>query len=71
MNLMDWTKEHNERLDALEAMIDKIGLNAVVETLAEVCSAKADHIRTNWQDEPLAKGWDRRAARLINVAVKL
>lgn len=38
----------------LETLIDRYGLACVFETVALICSAKADHIRENWQDEPLA-----------------
>lgn len=62
---------HNARLDALEALVDRMSLSAAVGLLAEVASAKADHIRETWQDEALADAWDRQAARLIAVAETL
>lgn len=64
-------REHNERLDTLEALVDRIGLADVVDLLAEVASAKADHIRENWQDEVTARTWDLDAARLLNTAAGL
>ncbi len=50
----------------LEAMIDASTLAEVCNMLAEVCSAKADHVRENWQDEILADAWDKQAARMLN-----
>lgn len=45
----------------LEAMIDATSLSIVLEAIAEVCSAKADHIRENWADTALAMDWDKAA----------
>ncbi len=42
----------------LESIVDRFGPN---EALAAVCHAKAEHVRCNWQDEPLAKVWERNA----------
>ena len=43
----------------LETLIDQIGLYEVLSTVEAICADKADHCRTNWQDEGLAKLWDR------------
>ena len=61
-------KTHNERLDLLESMIDKISLKDVVSLLAEVASAKADHIRETWHDEELAEEWDINCGQLLETA---
>jgi len=50
--------------DHLEAMIDKVGLNNVLDHLVNVCYYKAEHLRTNWQDENMAKSWERDGKRL-------
>lgn len=50
---------HAER--DLEDAIDRYSLSDVLGTLANICSAKADHLRSNWQDENAAKEWDRAA----------
>jgi len=52
--------------DTLESLIDAKGIQTVLETIGQICSEKADHIATNWQDTGLAKEWDRLAARLVN-----
>ena len=53
-------------LNELETKVDVYGIAAVLCKLAEMASEKADHVRTNWQDERLAKDWDTLAARLLN-----
>ncbi len=64
-------RAHNEVLATLEALVDGKGVRYAIEALAEVASAKADHIRENWQDEPLAAKWDRKAAKLLRCAESL
>ena len=44
--------------DSIEAMIDKHGLGEVISAIAVICFEKADHLRSNWQDERTAKVWD-------------
>jgi len=48
--------------DELEAMVDQIGLDGVLYALANIARLKADHVRENWQDEELARSWQRDAA---------
>lgn len=43
----------------LEKEIDAHGLYAVMEALRDVTNEKAEHVRTNWGDEALAKEWDK------------
>lgn len=57
--------DHNKNLDTIETLVDKHGLSYTVNLLAEVCSTKADHIETNWQDEALAKLWNEAASGLM------
>ena len=43
---------------AIEALVDQPGgLRAVLEALSAVCDAKAEHIRTTWQDHTSADWW--------------
>jgi hypothetical protein len=44
---------------ALEALVDAHSVRAVLLDLAFICVEKADHLRSNWQDEVTAKAWDR------------
>lgn len=57
------TMAQNE-MDTLEAMLDTYDITTVVEALADICSEKADHVQSAWQDLALAKLWDRNAQRL-------
>lgn len=52
--------------EALETMIDKHGLDVVVDMLAAICFGKASHLETNWQDYGAAKVWDRMGRKLTN-----
>lgn len=45
--------------DSLEMMIDRIGLTETLNCIAAICAEKADHVRSNWQDESLASEWDK------------
>lgn len=42
----------------LEQLIDKHGLTAIIDLICQICYEKADHIRLNYKDEPLAKLWE-------------
>lgn len=53
-----------KELEDLEGMIDKAGLATVLGQISEICMAKADHIRSNWQDEGLAKEWEKFGEKL-------
>ena len=62
----------NEELERLlEGMVDSRSLAAIVYLLSTICTEKADHIRTNWQDEALAKVWERNARKLAHVGDEL
>ena len=64
---METLKKEERIEETLERLVDAHGLTSVVEWLAEVCDLKAQHIRENWQDEGLAKAWDREAWSLKKV----
>jgi hypothetical protein len=53
----------NER-DTIETLIDRCGLSSVLMALSEICGDKAEHIRSNWQDEILARDWATTEGRL-------
>lgn len=71
MDLITFTKDHNSNLDTIEAMIDRYGLSYVVDLVAEICSAKADHVASNWQDHVLERAWNANAGRLLGISAKL
>jgi len=60
-----------EQIEQLEKLVDTYSLAQVVEALATIASEKADHIRSNWQDEHMAKCWERAAIRLDKVSAQL
>jgi len=51
-------------MQQLESIVDEHGLAQTIEMLAEICNLKADHIRSNWQDESLACLWGRMSGKL-------
>ncbi len=61
--------KHNERLDVIESIIDAEELTGLMDLIAEVCSAKADHIREHWQDEVTANTWDGYAAGFLHCGI--
>ena len=63
-------REHNKLLDCIEKTIDAYGLDELIQIIAEVASAKADHMRDTWKDENLAREWDMQSANLINARLK-
>ena len=64
------SRTHNANLDAVEALIDAYSLSYVLDLVAEACSAKADHLVTNWRDDSAGAIWDNNAERILAVAHK-
>ena len=52
----------------LESFVDTFGLQNVLNGLACICSGKADHIESNWQDTRSAKHWEKAAVHIMNAA---
>ena len=60
------------QLDAvLESLIDQYDLARIIESLARVCFEKGEHIRSNWQDEPLAEAWESDGQTLLDISWKV
>jgi hypothetical protein len=59
-----WEIEMSERdltpgeKEDLERLIDKVGIEAVLMAVSEICGEKAEHIRATWQDNALGRRWD-------------
>ena len=53
---------------ALEALIDADDLKSVLETIADICGGKAEHLRANWQDPVAGSNWDRAARAVLRCA---
>jgi len=52
--------------ESLEKAIDEFGLAQVIESLAEICREKVEHLATSWQESNTeqAKTWKRNAVAL-------
>ncbi|PAX52614.1 hypothetical protein [Brunnivagina elsteri] len=62
------TKEY---MDSLEVFVDRLTLATVLEMLERISHKKAENLRVHWQDEALAKLWDKAARQIeqINIDV--
>jgi hypothetical protein len=52
--------------DKMEDIVDQYGLSEVLYWLQQICQDKADHLRTNWQNENSAADWEARYDLLYN-----
>lgn len=59
-----------ETAESLERMIDARGLRYVLDIIAGICSEKASHIRSNWQDHTTATGWEDASTNLDRVSAE-
>ena len=60
--------EANEVESAVEALMDKHGVEKLLEAVAHVLDLKAGHIEDNWQDRPMANRF-LNASRMVFKAV--
>lgn len=63
--------ESKSHFDTLESLLDQTSIQQVVLMLARICNEKADHVRSNWQDDGLAKAWEKNASLLGSLESKL
>ncbi len=54
--LNEYGFSEQEALD-LERLIDRGGMEQVLQQVSEICGAKAQHISEAWQDAGLARRW--------------
>lgn len=52
--------------EQIEQIIDSSSVPALMIVIEDVCHGKAEHIRTNWQDEQSAAVWERFARAIHN-----
>jgi hypothetical protein len=74
MDFISYANKTAAQREAIEKLIDEMGLHNFLSETAIVCCEKAEHIRSNWQDKSLAKAWERfgtRIGRLYDAARKL
>lgn len=67
---MAYFEENSRPMHDLEAMVDAVGLRNVLYALSHICSAKADHVETNWQDASTARVWNNHARALHTFATR-
>jgi hypothetical protein len=65
------TQALDQAAETLEALVDKHSLAYVLELLGRVCHEKAEHLRSNWQDDVSAREWDRDATVCERAACKV
>lgn len=63
------TREQEELVAQLEALVDGSSLAAVLDALSFLCDLKRDHIMESWQDRNLAASWSRLARQIERAAV--
>ena len=56
---------------ALEALIDRTSVQAVVDAIGGICHEKGAHIDANWQDRPLARVWYHTGDAVMKCAGRL
>lgn len=56
-----------EMTSELESFVDEFGTLAVLRALEQISYAKAEHLRTSWQDAGAAQAW-ARAAKVLDKA---
>lgn len=63
--------ETREQMVQIELIVDKIGMAGVTGLLAEICSEKAEHLRSSWQDEAAARDWERAGKVVLRCVAAL
>jgi hypothetical protein len=56
--------------DTLEGLVDKHGLQNIVDSLMDICFAKSEHVLSNWQDKALARAWEHNAKQFGRVDLR-
>lgn len=51
----------------LEELVDRVGMDRVLDTLAQVCFEKAEHIRVSYGDDEVADEWEDTGADIARV----
>ena len=51
--------KHQDKLETDYIDHSDIGLDGILEMIANICHEKAEHLRSNWQDESSAQLWER------------
>ena len=70
LHVMSYEGQNEEQM-VLEGMVDRIGLRQVLQALEQVMFEKAEHVRSNWQDYPLAKELEQNGRLVGKTADKV
>ena len=57
--------------DKMEDVVDQYGLAEVLYWLQQICQDKAEHLRSNWQDENSAQHWEELYDLMYNTREEL
>ena len=60
---------NSEMLETIENIIDRVGVDELIEMLEMICNEKADHLRVNWQDPSLAKAWEKQGDAFARISL--
>ncbi len=58
-------------MEVLEHLVEHSTLAAVLEMLERICHKKAEYLRNHWNDENLAKCWEKAARQIENINVDI
>ncbi len=61
----------DEWRETLEHLLDASTPDLLIEALSVIATEKADHVRTNWQDDETARQWERIAKSLDKESLRL
>jgi hypothetical protein len=61
----------NDLKHTLETLVDQTSVVEVLRALADVCYEKSEHIRTTWNDQILARLWERSANQIQAFSTKI
>jgi hypothetical protein len=62
--------KHAALCETLETIVDAHSVRQVLQALAEVCAAKEEHIRCNWQDDVTSREWNKTARKIDALSIK-
>lgn len=62
MTLTDY-QQFQKDSDTVEKILDRRDMRQMLEILSSISYEKAEHLRSNWQDEVSAKYWEKLGAK--------
>jgi len=58
---------NRSELAKVEDLIDRHGVDGLIDAIIDICYEKEMHVRENWQDHRLANSWQKVASILEKV----